>query len=184
MKKQVTPNNDSQTEKQPIQNNSPLFKLFKDGLSDLYWAENHLTKALPKMISAASSASLQKALSAHLAETKNQVSRLEEIFNLLDEKALAKKCDAMEGLSKEAEGIVEQTPSDSAVRDLGIILACGKVEHYEIASYTGLKNLADKLSLESVSELLQQTLDEEQAAEQKLNALGFEDIINQALSEA
>ncbi|RYD71952.1 MAG: DUF892 family protein, partial [Sphingobacteriales bacterium] len=120
----------------------------------------------------------------HLTETKNQVSRIEEIFEQLNEKALAKKCDAMEGLSKEAEGIVERTPPGSAVRDMGIIMACGKVEHYEIASYTGLKKLSDKLSLASVSTLLQQTLDEEQAAEEKLSTIGFDEIVNQALKNA
>ncbi|WP_316831791.1 ferritin-like domain-containing protein [Pedobacter aquatilis] len=161
-----------------------LKELFKDGIADLYWAENHLTKALPKMISAASAAPLQKAISKHLEETLNHVSRLEKIFELLAAKPLAKKCDAMEGLTKEAEGIVEQTPPGSATRDVGIILASQKVEHYEIASYRGLQQLAYTMGLEEIAGLLAQTLEEEKNADSKLTDIAQKDINYQAGEEA
>src|SRR5690606_18129834 len=100
-----------------------LYALFLDSVRDLYWAENHLVKALPKMIASASSTALKKAITKHLAETKTQVSRVERIFELLGEKAIAKKCDAVEGLTKDGEGMIETTPEGTLARDTGIILA-------------------------------------------------------------
>ncbi|WP_175632411.1 YciE/YciF ferroxidase family protein [Pedobacter ghigonis] len=167
-----------------VQQSPALKELFKDSISDLYWAENHLVKALPKMMSAATSAGLKKAIESHLKETQVHVSRLEQIFELLGEKAIAKKCDAMEGLSKEAEGIVEETPAGTATRDVGIILACQKVEHYEIASYGGLHQLAFTLGLEQVAEILAQTLEEEKKADQKLTEVAEKDINYKASQEA
>lgn len=153
-------------------NESPqLQELFKDSVSDLYWAENHLVKALPKMISAASSPTLKKAIDTHLEETKTHVTRLEEIFGLLREKAIAKKCDAMEGLTKEAEGIIEETKAGTITRDVGVILASQKVEHYEIASYTGLHRLAITLGLQEIATILAKTLNEEQQADGKLSEI-------------
>ena len=95
-------------------------------------------KSLPKLINAASSPELQSAINDHLEVTEEHVSRLEEIFELLGKKPQAKKCDTMEGLSKEAEGIIESTDSGSMARDQGIIMAAQKTEHYEIATYSGL----------------------------------------------
>ncbi|MEO6499471.1 MAG: DUF892 family protein, partial [Mucilaginibacter sp.] len=97
-----------------------LNELFKDGIMDIYWAENHLVKNLPKMSKAATSKALVTAIDDHLAQTKTHVSRLEQVFELLGEKAIAKKCDAMEGLGKEGEGIVESTEPGTATRDVGI----------------------------------------------------------------
>lgn len=162
---------------------SPLKELFKDAISDLYWAENHLVKALPKMISAASSPALKQAIEAHLKETIGHVSRLEEIFGLLGERAIAKKCDAMEGLTKEAEGIVEETEAGTATRDAGIILASQKVEHYEMASYGGLYQLAITLGLDQIASLLQQTLQEEKKADQKLSEVAEKEINTKAAQE-
>ncbi|MNR09857.1 hypothetical protein D3C85_1260790 [compost metagenome] len=167
-----------------MQQSPALKELFKDSISDLYWAENHLVKALPKMMSAATSAGLKKAIESHMKETQVHVSRLEQIFELLGEKAIAKKCDAMEGLSKEAEGIVEETPAGTATRDVGIILACQKVEHYEIASYGGLHQLSLTLGLEDVAEILAQTLEEEKKADQKLTEVAEKDINYKASQEA
>ena len=145
-----------------------LQELFLDEIMDLYWAENHLVKSLPKMIKAASSPALAAAIENHLKETEEHVSRLEQIFKLLGKEALAKKCDAMEGLTKEAEGVIESTPVGTATRDVGIILASQKVEHYEIASYGGLLQLAATLGLQEVAELLELTLGEEQTADAML----------------
>lgn len=163
-----------------LKKSSELQELFKDSISDLYWAENHLVKSLPKMISATSSPTLKNAIETHLEETKTHVTRLEKIFELLGKKAIAKKCDAMEGLTKEAEGIVEETEAGTVTRDLGIILASQKVEHYEIASYAGLHHLAITLGLQDIADILAQTLNDEQKADDKLseiaeNGLNYKD---------
>lgn len=153
-----------------------LNELFVDGIKDLYWAENHLVKAIPKMIRSASNPALVAALTEHLEATKTHVARLEEVFRLLDEKIKAKKCDAMEGLSKEGEGVIEDTDAGSDARNLGIIMASQKVEHYEMSAYTGLSNLATKLGLNNISEILNQTLAEEQEADNKLAAIADTEI--------
>ncbi|MDB5202733.1 MAG: hypothetical protein JWQ27_2142 [Ferruginibacter sp.] len=145
-----------------------LSKLFEDNIKDLYWAENCLVKALPKMMKAASVKSLQDAISNHLEQTKTHVKRLESVFELLGKKPQAKKCDAMEGLTKEGEGVVEDTDPGSPARNLGIIMASQKVEHYEISAYTGMVKLADKLGMTAASKLLAQTLAEEQKSDQTL----------------
>jgi len=148
-----------------------LLKLFTDSVKDLYWAENCLVKALPKMANSASAASLVDAIQMHLEETKVHVERLEQVFELLGKKAQAKKCDAMEGLTKEGEGVVEDTDPGTPARDLGIIMASQKVEHYEIASYTGLSKLAGKLGFSEVADLLNQNLNEEIDADNTLGAI-------------
>lgn len=160
-----------------------LQELFLDGIMDIYWAENHLVKNLPKMINAATSEKLKKGITNHLEETKTHVSRLEKVFELLGEKVLAKKCDAMEGLAKEGEGIVESTEAGTATRDVGIILASQKIEHYEIATYGGLTQLAKTLGHDEVAELLHQTLTEEKAADQLLTEVAEGDINHKASEE-
>lgn len=151
-------------------------KLFTDSIKDLYWAENHLVKALPKMIKAASSKSLQEALASHLDETKVHVERLEHVFELLGKKPQAKKCDAMEGLTKEGEGVIEDTDAGTPARDLGIIMASQKVEHYEISAYTGLSKLAEKLGLTDIAATLTETLSEEQLADDTLSSIAASEI--------
>jgi ferritin-like metal-binding protein YciE len=145
-----------------------LHELFVDGLKDIYWAEKALTKALPKMIKNATSSELIDALSSHLKETEGQVARLEEVFASIEEKATAKKCVAMEGLIKEGTEIMEETEK-GAMRDAGIIAAGQKVEHYEIATYGTLRAFAELLGHEEAVTLLQETLDEEKAADEKLS---------------
>ncbi len=145
-----------------------LMKLFTSGIKDIYWAENQLVKALPKMANAAGDKKLAGAILDHLQQTSTQVERLEAVFELLDKEPQAQKCDAMEGLTKEAESVVESTLAGTAARDLGIILSCQKVEHYEIAAYTGLIGLATNLDLLDIADLLTQTLDEEQSSDQLL----------------
>jgi len=161
-----------------------LMELFVDSLRDIYWAENHLVKTLPKMIRAATSSKLSAAIEDHLEQTVEHVSRLEVVFDMLGVEAIAKKCDAMEGLAKEGEGIIESTDEGTATRDVGIILASQKVEHYEIATYGGLVQLAATLSLEDVAEILSQTLEEEKAADQLLTEVAENDVNYKASEEA
>lgn len=161
-----------------------LKELFLDSIMDIYWAENHLVKNLPKMAKESTSPKLVTAIENHLKETIEHVARLEQIFNLLGEKAIAKKCDAMEGLTKEAEGIINSTESKTATRDVGIILAAQKVEHYEIATYGGLYQLAVTLGLNDVAEILEQTLIEEKTADQLLTDVAENDVNYEAADEA
>lgn len=161
-----------------------LMELFLDSIKDIYWAENHLVKTLPKMEKAATSAELAGAIAEHLAQTKGHVARLEQIFELLGEKAQAKKCDAMEGLAKEGESIIESTEAGTATRDVGIILASQKVEHYEIATYGGLTALAFTLGLNEVADILAQTLAEEKDADAILSEVAENSINYKASEEA
>lgn len=161
-----------------------LMELFIDGIKDIYWAENHLVKNLPKMQRSATSAELATAIGNHLVETEGHVERLIKIFDLLDEKPQAKKCDAMEGLTKEGEGIIESTEAGTATRDVGIILASQKVEHYEIATYGGLAQLATTLGLTEVATILQETLAEEKNADRLLTDVAENNINFNAAEEA
>ena len=147
-----------------------LRELFVDELKDIYWAEQAITQAIPKMIKNASSQELVQALTMHLEETKNQVVRLESVFSSIGEKAEVKKCEATAGLIKEAEEIMESTEK-GVVRDAGIISAAQKVEHYEIATYGTLRTFAKTLGEEEAMALLQETLDEEKGADLKLTKI-------------
>src|SRR6195952_97432 len=140
---------------------SMLKDFFIDELKDIYWAEKHLVKTLPKMAKAATAEELKSAILDHLEVTKNHVARLEEVFSLLDKKPQAKKCEAMEGITKEGESIIEDTEAGTSTRDVGLILAAQKVEHYEISTYGGLAQLAQTLGLTEAAQLLRTTLEEE-----------------------
>lgn len=164
------------------ENNSMLQELFIEQLRDMYWAEKHLVKALPKMQKAASSEELANAFAEHLDVTQEQVARLEQVFELMGENARGKKCDAMEGLVKEAESVIEDTEEGTSTRDVGLIIAAQKVEHYEIATYGGLATLAKTLGKSEVKDLLGQTLDEEKEADEVLTQLA-ENNINQSASQ-
>lgn len=137
-----------------------LRDLFVDSLKDIYWAEKALTKALPKMAKNTTSEDLRKGIESHLSETEGQIARLENVFASIGEKAVAKKCDAMDGLIKEGESIMEETEL-GAIRDAGIIAAAQKVEHYEIATYGTLRVFAEILGETQAMELLAETLEEE-----------------------
>ncbi|MNX31594.1 hypothetical protein D3C86_617870 [compost metagenome] len=137
-----------------------------------------MTKALPKMAKNATSKELIDALNNHLTETEGQISRLEQVFELAGQKATAKKCDAMAGLIEEGNGILEETEI-GVVRDAGIIAACQKIEHYEIATYGTLRQFAETLGMSEAASLLEQTLEEEKGADKALtivavNAVNFE----------
>jgi ferritin-like metal-binding protein YciE len=144
-----------------------LNDLFVDQLKDLYSAENQLLKALPKMAKAAESEELRDAFTAHLEETKGQVERLEKIFSGLDVSPRGKKCKAMEGLIEEGKELIEED-AEPNVKDAGLIGAAQKVEHYEIAAYGTARTIAQQLGHDDYADLLQETLDEEGAADQKL----------------
>ncbi|MES2410550.1 MAG: ferritin-like domain-containing protein [Bacteroidota bacterium] len=152
-----------------------LRDLFIDELKDIYWAEKALVKALPKMAKNVTTTHLATALVNHLHETEGQVARLEEVFSLMGEKPVAKKCDAMDGLLKEGESILEDT-EPGAVRDAGIILAAQKVEHYEIATYGTLVAFAGTLGEVRAAELLKETLDEEKNADAILTYSAYHNI--------
>ena len=152
-----------------------LRELFVDSLKDIYWAEKALTKALPKMAKNATSQNLKDAINDHLTVTEGQVTRLEQVFAAVGEKAAAKKCDAMEGLIKEGEGIMEETEV-GAVRDAGIIAASQKIEHYEIATYGTLAAFAKTLGEDEAVALLVQTLNEEKEADITLTEAAYNTI--------
>lgn len=146
---------------------SQLMKLFEDELKDIYWAEKALTKAIPKMMENATSEELIEALTSHLTETQEQINRVEQIFEILGQKGVAVKCEAMAGLMKEADEIMEACEIGS-MRDAGIISAAQKIEHYEIATYGTLRQFAETLGLKEIATLLETSLNEEKEADVKL----------------
>jgi ferritin-like metal-binding protein YciE len=162
---------------------SRLREFFVDGLKDIYWAEQHIMKSLPKMMKAATSEQLQDAFATHKEQTQGQIERLNQVFELLGEKAQGKKCEAMEGILKEGESIVEETEDGTATRDVGLIMAAQKVEHYEIATYGGLAQLARTLGEDEVAELLEETLDEEKETDELLTGIAENDVNYEAAEE-
>jgi ferritin-like metal-binding protein YciE len=161
---------------------SMLLEFFVEELRDIYWAEKHLVKALPKMEKASSSEQLATAFADHLAVTQEQVTRLEQIFEMLGEKARGKKCEAMEGLVKESESVIEDTEEGSATRDVALIISAQKVEHYEIAAYGGLATLAKTLGKTEIANLLGETLEEEKETDELLTTIA-ENNINQSAQQ-
>ncbi len=147
-----------------------LQDLFVEELQDLYSAENQITKALPKMATACSSPQLRKAFEDHLAQTENQIKRLEQIFEKLGEKPGGKLCKGMQGLLKEGEELMKEDAAP-AVLDAGLISAAQRVEHYEIAGYGTARTYAQELGNKEAAKLLQETLDEEGDTDHKLTKL-------------
>lgn len=162
---------------------SEFHEFFVDELKDIYWAEKHLVKALPKMQKASTSPELAAAFEKHTSETQMHINTLEEVFSLLGEKAAGKKCDAMEGLVEEANGVIEDTDTGSMIRDAGLILAAQKVEHYEIATYGTLRTFAENMGHTDVMDLLQQTLDNEKETDVALTLVAVNSINDQAAAE-
>ena len=154
-----------------------LDDLFHETLKDLYYAEKKLVKMLPKMAKMATSPTLKEAIEHHLGETEGHVSRLEEVFGTIDKKPTSKKCEAVEGLVKEAEELLGEI-EDAATIDAAIISSSQTVEHYEIARYGTLVCWARQLGFKDAEFLLQKTLDEEQSADKKLSRLA-EEYVNQ-----
>lgn len=161
--------------------NSELNEFFLEELKDIYWAEKHLVKNLPKMVESATSSKLKHAIESHLRETEGHVKRLEDVFENLNEKASAVKCEAMAGLVEEAERGVKDTKEGTMVRDAAIIACAQKVEHYEIATYGTLRTLANLLGYRQAVSLLDATLKEEKNADETLTSIA-EGYVNEQAS--
>lgn len=161
---------------------SMLLEFFHGEIKDIYWAEKHLLKAIPKMSKAAHSPELKEAFNHHLEETKGHVERLEQVFEILGFKPQAKKCEAMDGITKEGDSIVEETEAGTSTRDVGLILAGQKVEHYEISTYGGLTQLAKNLGHDDIADILETTLNEEKTADETLTTIA-EDHVNYEATE-
>ncbi|MEW6468396.1 MAG: ferritin-like domain-containing protein [Bacteroidota bacterium] len=162
---------------------SALYDFFLEQLKDIYWAEKQLVKTLPKLSKSATTLELREALTHHQTETEKQVMRLEEAFNLLGEKPKTRKCDGMDGLTREGQHVISDTEKGSFTRDTAIIMSAQKVEHYEIATYGGLAELARILGKAQVVKLLQETLEEEKEADKKLTAIAESRVNEEAEAE-
>jgi ferritin-like metal-binding protein YciE len=159
-----------------------LHELLVEEIKDLYHAEKQLTKALPKMAKAATNDDLRDAFESHLEETREQVTRLEEVFAALDEKVKAKTCEGMQGIIEEGKELMQED-ADGAVLDAGLIAAAQRVEHYEIGAYGTCVAWARLLGHDEAASLLEQTLEEEKAADEKLSALAEAQINETAVAE-
>lgn len=151
-------------------------------VKDLYSAEQQLSKALPKMARSASEATLRAAFETHLRETHHHLERLEKIADMLDENPRGRSCRAMEGLIEECEEAVRED-ADSSIKDLVLITAAQKIEHYEMAAYGSARSLAYAIGLEEVADILQSTFDEEEETDQNLNTLAEDIMGDQIQSE-
>jgi ferritin-like metal-binding protein YciE len=154
-------------------------ELLEEQLKDLYNAEKQLTKALPAMAKKASTPTLKEAFTSHLEETKGHVQRLEQIGESLEMKLTGKTCKAMEGLIEEGKEVIAEK-GNSLVLDAALIAAAQRVEHYEISAYGSARALAEKLGQTEAVDLLQETLDEESAADEKLNTISLEEVLPEA----
>jgi ferritin-like metal-binding protein YciE len=162
---------------------SKLEEFFHDEIKDIYWAEKKLVQTLPKLAKAATSEELREAFTSHLEETKGHVTRLEQVFELMGHKPQAKKCDAMEGITEEGASVIEDTDEGTSTRDVALILAGQKAEHYEIATYGGLAQIARTLGMSEAADLLETTLGEEKNADTKLTDLAESSVNDDAKEE-
>lgn len=162
---------------------SKLKEFFTEQLEDLYWAEKKLVKTLPKMQEAATSEELKNAFGNHLSETKNHVSRLEQVFGIIGEDVDSTKCPAMAGIVDEGEDIIDETEEGTAQRDVGLIFAGQKAEHYEIATYGGMVTLAKTLGFNEAADILNKTLSEEKQADALLTKIAENNVNYEASHE-
>lgn len=153
-----------------------LRELFVDEIRDTYGAEKQITKVLPRLKKAATSEELAAAFEEHLTVTQVQIERLEQVFELLEVKVRAVKCEGIEGIVSESEKVIADTQKGSSTRDAGLIMAAQKVEHYEIASYGSLVQLAKTMGRQDIADLMQLTLDEEKQADQILTDLAVSSV--------
>lgn len=156
-----TPSASSKNENKKMED-SPLHKFFIDALKDIYYAEEAIVDALEKMEAAATTEELKDAFEDHQLQTKKHISRLEKVFKLIGEKPEKKECKAIVGIIEEGQEIIKSTEEGSMTRDVGLIIAAQKVEHYEIATYGGLVQLAITMGHEKAADLLERTLQEEE----------------------
>jgi ferritin-like metal-binding protein YciE len=162
---------------------SKLKEFFVEQLQNILWTEKELLKVLPRLQEAASNDTLKQVFSDHLEETKMHVVRLEDAFNLIDEMVSEQKCATISGLEEECEEIIGKTTEATAQRDVGLIFAAQKAEHYEIATYGGLVSLARTLGYNKVEEILDLTLTEEKNADLLLTEIAENEVNNQASTE-
>jgi len=153
-----------------------LEEFFLNSLKDIYWAEKHLIKAIPKLVKAATTEELRKVFEEDLDGTKDQVTKLENVFELMGEKPQSKKCEAMEGLTEEAETIIDETEEESLTRDVALIMAAQKIKHYEIATYGTLVRLATALGRQDAADILNNILDEEKEEDMTLTGVAENNI--------
>lgn len=174
-----------------------FYDMFVDLLKDMFDAENQIVENLPKVIEAAANPELKEALAQHLDETKNQVQRLKKIFKILNENPTGKPCQAMQGLFAEGQEELNKTDIPATVKDACLIVCCQKIEHYEIASYGSARALArhlhnagadERVDFDEIADILQQSLDEESAADEKLTDIAeggfFTEGVNDAAEQA
>jgi ferritin-like metal-binding protein YciE len=155
---------------------SLLEKFFLNQLMDIYYAEQKITQALPGMVEAATTDELKEAFDDHLHQTHKHIRRLEKVFDMLGKTAEGKRCDAIEGIVREAEAIIQETEEDTMTRDAALIMAAQKVEHYEIATYGGLVQLAITMGLDEAADILDRTLTEEEDTDVLLTEIAESDI--------
>jgi ferritin-like metal-binding protein YciE len=154
------------------ESNTPfLEKFFMDQLKDMYYAEQQLLKALEEMQQATTTEELEDAFEQHRKQTERHVKRLEKVFKLTGAQASGKKCEAIDGLIKEAKGIISETKEGTATRDAALIIAAQKIEHYEIATYGSLVQLALTMDLDRAAEILEKTLQEEEDTDRELTSI-------------
>ena len=170
-------NQSAQSEESGGGMNNELHELFLEELADIYSAEQQLTKALPKMAKAADSDELREAFEEHLQQTEEQISRLEQVFESLDEKMQRKTCKAMQGLIEEGNEVLQEHKGSPAI-DAALIAAAQKVEHYEIATYGTLCTWAEQMGHRDALDLLKQSIDEEEMTDERLTELA-EGLANQ-----
>jgi ferritin-like metal-binding protein YciE len=154
-----------------------LDELFHDTLKDIYFAEKKIVAALPKMAKAAQNDDLRAAFEKHMSETEGQIERLEQVFELIEEKPQGKRCAAIEGILEEGQEIIKEYKGSPAL-DAGLVSSAQAVEHYEIARYGTLRTWAEELGLDDAVKLLDQTLDQEEATDEALTELA-ETVVNQ-----
>ena len=160
-----------------------LEKFFLDELKDLYSAEKQLLRGLAKMSKNATTEELRDAFDTHRTQTEGQIERLDQVFEMLGVRAQAKKCEAMEGLIKEVESVLEDTEDDTMTRDVALIMGAQKAEHYEIASYGGLAQLARTMGRDEIADLLEETLEEEKQTDALLTQIAENNINMEAEEE-
>lgn len=161
-----------------VDDEGALNMLFIDLLKDVYWAEKYLVKKLPLAEEAATTSALKKTFHDHWIQTKKQVTKVEQVFESIGEDAVSKKCIAMHGLVEEVEEIIDETDDQTLTRDVGLIIAAQKVEHYEIAAYGGLAALSKVLGHKEATKILIEILEEEKAADAKLTGIAENKRIN------
>ncbi|WP_313189689.1 ferritin-like domain-containing protein [Sphingobacterium sp.] len=169
--------------KNSAEKKTPLYDLFLSGLKDILYAENKLVDALQEMEQAATTEELKDAFEDHYLLTKKHVSRLKKIFERLGENEESKECKAMDGLIEEAREIIKSTQEGSVTRDVALIIAAQKVEHYEIATYGGLAQIAITLGLDKVADILEKTLQEEEETDETLTDIAESHINPEAEKE-